>query len=160
MFSRPTDCWDLRESRLSVRPSVRLFVRTYATLFLWNRSLLFFWNFTVRACKREKNVPSTFLVIFTILVILAKNWSKLSIWVDVWKSPLRGHSKMTSLAEGGREVSQFGDKKWHGREGGNLKRWRHLKYIWPRIKDTQQLGIKPFIWFAHKKNRNLLLLGG
>ena len=67
--------WSLRpqESRLSVRSSVRSSV----TLFLGNRSLLFSETLQlVRACKFEKNVPSAFLIIFTVLAILAKNWSK------------------------------------------------------------------------------------
>ena len=54
-----------------VRPSVRSLV----TQFLENRSLLFSESLQlVRAFKRKKNVPSAFLIIFTLLAILAKNW--------------------------------------------------------------------------------------
>ena len=61
----------------SVRPYVRSFVRSLVTRFLGNHSLLFSETLQlVRACKCEKNVPSAFLIIFTILAILAKNWSK------------------------------------------------------------------------------------
>ena len=57
-----------------VRPFVRSSVIPYATLFLGNRSLFFSETLQlVRACQREKNVPSVFLIIFAILAILAKN---------------------------------------------------------------------------------------
>ena len=70
------------------RPCVRPYMRTYVTLLLENRSLLFSETLQlVRACKREKNVPNAFLIIFTVL---AKNWPKLAIWLDVWKSPFKG----------------------------------------------------------------------
>ena len=60
-----------------VRPYVRPFARTYATLFLGNRSLLFSETVQlVRACRCEKNFPSAFLIIFTVLAILAKNCPK------------------------------------------------------------------------------------
>ena len=63
---------------LGVCPSVR----TYVARFLGNRSLLFSETLQlVRACKFEKNVPSAFLIIFTVLAILAKNWSK---WPFGW----------------------------------------------------------------------------
>ena len=63
--------------RTYVRTFVRPFVRSYATLFLGNRSLLFYETLQlVRACKCEKNVPSAFLKIFTVLAILAKNCPK------------------------------------------------------------------------------------
>ena len=55
-----------------------VFVRMYVTLFLGKRSLLFSKTLQlVRACKPEKNVPSAFLIIFTVLGISAKkfqNW--------------------------------------------------------------------------------------
>ena len=55
----------------SPRPTVRPFVRKYLEI----RSLLFSETLQlVWACKREKNVPSAFLIIFAILAILAKNW--------------------------------------------------------------------------------------
>ena len=57
--------------------SVRTSVHSYATLFLGNRSLLFYETLQlVRACRLEKNVPSAFLKIFTVLAILAKNCPK------------------------------------------------------------------------------------
>ena len=63
------------------------FVRTYVHPFVRNafsRKLFIIFSETlelVRACKREKNVPSAFLIIFTVLAILAKNWSK---WPFGW----------------------------------------------------------------------------
>ena len=64
---------------------VRAYVRLCVTPFLGNRSLLFSEALQlVRAFKREQNVPSAFLIIFTVLAILAKNWSKLAIWLDMW----------------------------------------------------------------------------
>ena len=57
----------------SVRTSVSSYVCTCATLFLGNRSLLFSETLQlVRACRCEKNVPSAFLKISTVLAILAK----------------------------------------------------------------------------------------
>ena len=41
-----------------------------------------------------------FLIIFAILAILAKNWSKLAIWLDVWKSPFKGWKSMKNLKVG------------------------------------------------------------
>ena len=64
------------------------------------RFFTFFWNFTVRACKHEKNVSSTFLIIFTVLVILAKNWSKMAIYLDVWKFPFKGWKSLKNLKVG------------------------------------------------------------
>ena len=82
-------------------PSVRASVRTCVTRLLENRSLLFSETLQlVRACKREKNVPSTFLIIFTVLAILAKNWSKLAIWLNVWKSPFKGWKSLKNLKVG------------------------------------------------------------
>ena len=91
--------WSLRpsESRLSVRTSVC----PSAALFLGNRSLLFSETLLlVRACKREKNVPSAFLIIFTVLAILAKNWSKLAIWLDVCNSLFKGWKSLKNLKVG------------------------------------------------------------
>ena len=67
--------------RPSVRPSVRSFVRSSVPDFLENRSLLFSetWQL-VRTRKGGKNVPSAFLIIFTVFAILAKNSPKLAIW--------------------------------------------------------------------------------
>ena len=49
----------------SVRSSVRTSVRLCVTLFLRNRALLFSETLQlVRACKREKNVPSSFFYNF------------------------------------------------------------------------------------------------
>ena len=54
-------------------------MRSLVTRFLGNRSLLFSETLElVRACKCEKNVPSAFFIILTVLAILAKNWSKLA----------------------------------------------------------------------------------
>ena len=69
--------WSLRpqESRSFVRTSVRSCV----TLFLGNRSLLFYETLQLaRACKREKNFPIAFLIIFTVFAILVKKWPKLA----------------------------------------------------------------------------------
>ena len=61
----------------SVRTYVRPFIRSFVSLFLGNRSLLFSETLQfVRACRCEKNVPSAFLIIFTVLAILAKNCPK------------------------------------------------------------------------------------
>ena len=58
-----------QESRLSICPSV--------TLFLGNRSSDFSEIlYEVRFQKVRKNVPSAFLIIFTVLAILAKNCPK------------------------------------------------------------------------------------
>ena len=70
--------------------SVRLYVRPYVTLFLGNRSL-------VRACKCEKNVPIAFLIIFTLLAILAKIWPKLDIWLGVRNSLFKGWKSLKNL---------------------------------------------------------------
>ena len=71
--------------------SVRTSVRTSVTRFLGNRSLLFSETLQlVRAFRCEKNVPSAFLKIFTVLAILAKNWSKWAIWLDVCNSLFKG----------------------------------------------------------------------
>ena len=51
----------------------------------------------VRGCRREKNVPSAFLIIFTVLAILAKNWSKLAIWLDVCTSLFKGWKSLKNL---------------------------------------------------------------
>ena len=64
-----------------VRTYVRTYVRSSVTLFLGNRSLLFYETLQlVRACRCEKNVPSAFLKIFTVLAILAKNCPKWPVW--------------------------------------------------------------------------------
>ena len=77
LVSRPTGRWDLR---IRLCPSVRAYVRSRGTLFLGNRSLLFSETLHIlRACKHQKNVPRAFLIIFTVLAILAKKWSKLAI---------------------------------------------------------------------------------
>ena len=86
---------------LFVRASVRMFVRSFATLFLGNRSLLFSETLQlVKACRREKNAPSAFLIIFTVLAILAKNWSKLAIWLDVCNSLFKGWKSLKNLKVG------------------------------------------------------------
>ena len=73
----------------------------YVTLFLGNRSLLFSETLQlVRACKHEKNVPRSFLIIFTVLAILTKKWSKLAIWLDVWESPFKGWKSLKNLNVG------------------------------------------------------------
>ena len=91
LVSRPTGRWDLRSH-------VCPFVRSSVTLFLGNRSLLFSETLQlVRACKQEKNVPSAFLIIFTVSAILAKNWPKLAFWLYVWKSPFKGWKSLKNL---------------------------------------------------------------
>ena len=73
LVSRPTGRLRPQESRSYVRP----FVRSYVTLFLKNRSSDFSEIlYEVRVQKVRKNVPSAFLIIFTILAILAKNCPK------------------------------------------------------------------------------------
>ena len=53
--------------------------------YLGNRSLLFFVKLqlvcetTVRACKREKNVPSAFLIMFTVLAVFVKKLAKFGL---------------------------------------------------------------------------------
>ena len=85
----------------SVRSYVRSSVRLSVTLFLGNRSLLFSETLQlVRDCKCEKNVPSAFLIIFTVLAILAKNWSKLAIWLDVCNSLFKGWKSLKNLKVG------------------------------------------------------------
>ena len=54
-----------------------------------------------RACKREKNVPSAFLI---ILAILAKNWPKLAIWLDVCNSLFKGWKYLKNMKVGGFET--------------------------------------------------------
>ena len=67
------------------------------TLFLGNHSLLFSETLRlVRACKREKNVPSAFLIFFTTLAILAK----MGHFADVWKSPFKGWKSLKNLKVG------------------------------------------------------------
>ena len=57
--------WSHGEVVGDLRSCVCLYVRTSARLILGNRSLLFSETLQlVRACKREKNVPSAFLIIF------------------------------------------------------------------------------------------------
>ena len=69
--------WSLDEVVGDLRSHVCPSVRTSVTRFLGNRSLLFSETLQlVRACRCEKNVPSAFLKIFTVLVILAKNCPK------------------------------------------------------------------------------------
>jgi len=64
--------------------SVRTSVRTSGTLFLRNRSSDFYEIlYEVRVQKVRKNVPSAFLIIFTVLAILAKNSPK---WVFLAQS--------------------------------------------------------------------------
>ena len=76
--------WSLDEVVGDLRSHVCPYVRMCVTRFLGNLSLLFSETLQlVRACKCEKKVPSAFLIIFTVLAILAKNWSKLAIWLDV-----------------------------------------------------------------------------
>ena len=71
---------DLRNHvRSFVRPFVRPSVRPFVTQFLENRSLLFSETLQlVRACKRDKNVPSAFLKKNPVSPILAKNCPKLA----------------------------------------------------------------------------------
>ena len=80
--------WSLDEVvgdlRIHVRPSVRayvcMYVCMYVTLLLENRSLLFSETLQLfRACKRDKNFPSSFLKKIPVLPILAKNCPKLAI---------------------------------------------------------------------------------
>ena len=55
--------------------AVRASVRLYVTLFHGNRSLLFSETLQlVRACRCEKNVPSAFLIIFTVLAKNCPKW--------------------------------------------------------------------------------------
>ena len=71
--------WSLNQlvvETLGVAP-VRPYVRLFATLFLGNRSSLFSETLPlVRAYRCEKIVQSAFLIIFTVLAILAKNCPK------------------------------------------------------------------------------------
>ena len=68
-------------SHLYVRPFVRPSVRPSVTPFHGNRSWLFSETLQlVRACRCEKNVPSAFLKISTVLAILAKNCPKCPKW--------------------------------------------------------------------------------
>ena len=70
----------LRDLRNHVRPFVCPFVRPSVTQFLKNLSLLFSETLQlVRACKREKNIPSAFLKKNPVLPLLAKNCPKLAI---------------------------------------------------------------------------------
>ena len=67
---------------------VRTCVRTCVTRFLGNRSLIFSETLQlVRACRCEKNVPSAFLIMFTVLAILAKNCP---IWPFLAKNDQNG----------------------------------------------------------------------
>ena len=80
---------------LFVHPLVRLSVRH-----AFSRKPFITFSETlqlVTACKREKNVPSAFLIIFTVLAILAKNWSNLAIWLDVWKTHFKGWKSLKNL---------------------------------------------------------------
>ena len=62
---------------------VRPYVRTSRFFLETVLSLLFSETLqVVRACKRKKNVPSAFLIIFTVLAILAKNWPKLAFLAE------------------------------------------------------------------------------
>ena len=49
---------------------------------------------------REKNFPSAFLIIFTILPILPKNWPKLGFWLDVCNSLFKGWKSLKNLKVG------------------------------------------------------------
>ena len=76
-----------------VRSSVHLAVCSLVTQFLKNLSLLFSETFQlVRACKCEKNVPSAFLIIFTV------------IWLDVCNSLFKGWKSLKNLKVGGFET--------------------------------------------------------
>ena len=60
-------------------------------LFLGSHSLLFSETLQlVRACKHEKNVPSAFLIILTVLAMC----------LDVWKSPFKGWKSLKNLKVG------------------------------------------------------------
>ena len=48
---------------------------------------------------REK-CSKRFLIIFTVLAILAKNWSKLEIWLDVCNSLFKGWKCLKNLKVG------------------------------------------------------------
>ena len=62
-----------------MRTSVRAYVPASVTLFLRNRSSDFSEIlYEVRVQKVRKNVPSAFLIIFTVLAILAKNCPNLA----------------------------------------------------------------------------------
>ena len=75
-FFKNQSFWSLDE----VVGDLRIHVRASITLLLENRSLLFSETLQlVRACKREKNVPSAFLKKIPVLPILAKNCPKLAI---------------------------------------------------------------------------------
>ena len=71
LVSRPTGRWDLRSR---VCPSIRTCVRLSH---FFSETVHFFFSETlqlVRACKREKNFPRAFLIIFTVLAILVKKF--------------------------------------------------------------------------------------
>ena len=61
--------------------SVRTYVRMYVTRLLENRSLLFSETLQfVRACKREKNVPSNFFFIFPFCPFWPKTVQHWPFW--------------------------------------------------------------------------------
>ena len=93
------------------------------TLFLGIRSLLFSETLQlVRACRCEKNVPSAFLKIFTVLAILAKNWLKLAIWMDVCNSLFKGWKSLKNVKVGVFEsVLRWLGEKMTENPGKNLK---------------------------------------
>ena len=83
---------------------MRVCVRAYVCLSrFFSETVHYFFSETlqlVRACKCEKNVPSAFLIIFTVFAILAKNWSKLAIWLDVWMCLFKGWKSLKNLKVG------------------------------------------------------------
>ena len=82
------DFWSLDE----VVGALRIHVRSSVTRSLGNLSLLFSaTSQLVRACKCEKNVPSAFLIIFTVLAILV------AIWLDVCNSLFKGWKSLKNL---------------------------------------------------------------
>ena len=66
-----------------LRSRVCLYVRPFVTLFLGNRSLHHSETLQLGLVGARKNVPSALLIIFTVLAILAKKFSKLAIWLDL-----------------------------------------------------------------------------
>ena len=87
--------------RKNLEFSPRSFVRPFVRKYLEIRSLLFSETLQlVRTRKGEKNVPSTFLKKNPVSPILAKNCSKLAIWLDVWNSLFKGWKSLKNLKVG------------------------------------------------------------
>ena len=69
-----------------LRSRVCLYVRPFVTLFVGNHSLHLSETLQLGLVGARKNVPSALLIIFPVLAILAKNFLKLAIWLDLCNS--------------------------------------------------------------------------